>query len=115
MELEELFEKWNEYNNKIGGSLGSFDFSSVREIRDKQVEIEDKIYEILLEHAPGKIKKILPEGCGDMEVGYETRKKKFYFVMEDPEYVESEEVKLIAIIMDSNKNVEMELDFTIED
>ena len=77
--LEDLFQKWQILNENASDSFGAFDFSSIKKIREKQRKIEDLIYSILLENAPEDIKKILPDGCGEMEIGYNTIEKEFYF------------------------------------
>jgi len=94
--LNEMFQEWNDLNIKTQESMGQFDFSNIKKIRKIQKKIEDAIYEILKENAPENIKKIIPEDCGEMEVGYNSEGKKFYFVMIDPETEEEEEIKLIA-------------------
>ena len=114
--LTELFQEWQKLNNQVAESFGNFDFDSVKDIRKNQRVIEDYIFSILVINAPDNIKKILPEDCGDMEVGYEYDSKKFFFVTLDPETEADEEaeVKLIAITIDTNKNVEMIKDFNPE-
>jgi len=114
--LTELFQEWQKLNNQVAESFGNFDFDSIKEIRKNQRIIEDSVFSILVNNAPDNIKKILPEDCGDMEVGYENENKKFYFVMIDPETEADEEaeVTLIAINIDINKNVEMIKDFNPE-
>ena len=59
MDIKNLFQKWNELNNDVANSMGIFDFSSIKSIRVKQGEIEDKIYSILLKSASDEIKKLL--------------------------------------------------------
>ena len=113
MDIENLFQKWNELNNNVANSMGSFDFSSIKAIRVKQGEIEDKIYSILLESASDEIKKILPETCGEMEMGYNVTDKVFYFLMEDPEQPDEEKVKVLAITINSKKKVEKIKDFQV--
>jgi len=113
--LKEMFQEWNDLNSKTQESMGQFDFSTIKKIRESQQKIEDAIYEILKENAPENIKKIIPEDCGETEVGYDTEGKKFYFVMIDPETEEEEEIKLIAITIDVEKAISMIKDFTIED
>jgi hypothetical protein len=112
--LETLFQEWNELNTNAQKFLGEFDFVKIKEIRAKQKVAEDSIYEILKENAPDDIKKILPDDCGEMEVGYESEENRFYFVMFDPEYEDEEEAKLIAITIDINKKVELIKDFKME-
>jgi hypothetical protein len=115
--LTELFQEWEKLNNQVAESFGNFDFDSVKEIRKNQRVIEDTIFSILLNNAPDNIKKILPEECGDMEVGYESESQKFFFVMLDPETEADEEaeVTLIAINIDTNKNVVMIENFNPEE
>ncbi len=113
--LKEMFQEWNDLNSKAQESMGQFDFSNIKKIRESQKIIEDAIYEILKENAPEDIKKIIPEDCGEMEVGYDTEGNKFYFVMMDPEYEDEEEIELIAITIDINKTISMIKDFSIEE
>ncbi|MCK4381001.1 MAG: hypothetical protein KAW51_07650 [Candidatus Lokiarchaeota archaeon] len=113
--LKEMFQEWNNLNSKAQESMGQFDFSNIKIIRVSQQKIEDAIYEILKENAPENIKKMIPEDCGEMEVGYNTEGKKFYFVNIDPESEEEEEIKLIAITIDIDKTISMIKDFKIED
>jgi len=113
--LDKLFQEWNELNLKAQASLAEFDFAKIKEIRAKQKQAEDSIYDILKENAPENVTKILPEDCGEMEVGYELEEKKFYFVMFDPEEDENEEEPtLIAITINIDKNVDMIKDFKME-
>ncbi len=99
----------------VGASLGQFDFDKIRDVRKNQCIIEDAIYEVLLENAPEDIKKILPEECGEFEIGYESEKEIFYFLMEDPEYVDSDELKILAITFGLDKQVGTIKDFKNED
>ncbi|MFX0000826.1 MAG: hypothetical protein ACFE9Q_14140 [Candidatus Hodarchaeota archaeon] len=112
--LKEMFQEWNELNSKAQESMGQFDFSNIKKIRASQKKLEDAIYEILKENAPKNIKEIIPDDCGEMEVGYDTEGNTFYFVMMDPETEDEEEVNLIAITIDTDKKVSMIKDFTIE-
>jgi hypothetical protein len=112
--LETLFQEWNELNTNTQKSLGEFDFAKIKEIRAKQKELEDSIYEILKKNAPDDIKKILPDDCGEMEVGFESEEKRFYFVTFDPEYEEEEEPKIMAITIDVNKDISLIKDFKME-
>jgi hypothetical protein len=112
--LMKNFEEWNELNSKAQESMGNFDFETIKKIRQEQKKIEDAIFEILKENAPENIKEILPEDCGEMEVGYDTEGKTFYFVMIDEEDSTEEDVKLNAIIIDSNKKIAIIEDFEIE-
>ena len=109
--LKELFQNWQELNKKVEESFGQFKFDSIKKIRKEQREIEDNIYLILLDNANEDLKKILPTECGEMEIGYDTENKVFYFVMFDPDYEESEETKLIAITINLNKIVNIIKDF----
>ncbi len=113
--LSELFKEWNELNTKAGASMGQFDFSTIKEIRKEQSKLENSIYEVLKQHAPDEILKILPEECGDMEMGYETKGNIFYFVMLDPEFIESEETILLAITIDLKNKVNLIKNFEIKD
>ena len=112
--LENLFQEWNELNTDAQKSLGEFDFTKIKEIRAKQNKSEDAIFETLKNNAPDDIKKILPDDCGEMEVGYELEENRFYFVMFDPEDEDEEEPKLIAITIDVNKKVDLIKDFKME-
>jgi hypothetical protein len=116
-DLSELFKDWNELNMKAGESMGQFDFSKIKEIRKEQSDIENSIYEILKKHASEEILKILPEDCGELEMGYNTNDEIFYFVMFDPEFEddEDEEIKLLAVAIDVENNVTVIKDFKIED
>ncbi len=109
--LENLFREWNELNINAQKFFGEFDFAKIKEIREKQRKIEDSVYAILLENASEDLKNLLPSDCGSLEIGFDTENKIFYFVMLDPDYEESEETKLLAITIDSNKNVSLIEDF----
>ena len=113
--LTELFQEWNKLNMSAGESMGQFDFSKIKEIRKEQSNIENSIYDILKKHASEEILKILPEDCGELEMGYNASDKIFYFVTFDPEFDDEEEIKLIAIAIDANNNVSLIKDFKIED
>jgi len=113
--LSELFQEWNELNIKAGESMGQFDFSKIKEIRKEQSKVENAIYEILKKHASAEISKILPEECGELEMGYDTKGSIFYFVMLDPEFEDEEEIKLLAVAIDVNNKVSLIKDFKIED
>ena len=113
-DLKIIFQEWNELNTKTQEYLGQFDFSKIKEIRKKQKEIEDSIFEILKSWAPDNIKAILPDDCGEMEVGYESEENTFYFVMFDPESSDDEDAGLIAITIDIKKDVEKIKDFKME-
>jgi len=115
-DIVELFQKWNDLNAQTGASLGSFDFESIKKIRIEQRKIEDIIYSILLENAPAEIKKILPEDCGEFEIGYNMTDKTFYFLMYDPEQEDDEEsAEIIAITIDPNKEVNIIKNFKIDE
>ena len=103
--LNEKFQEWNDLNLKAQESMGQFDFSKIKEIRGSQKKLEDDIFEVLKENAPENIKDMLPEDCGEMEVGFDTEGNKFYFVMMDPETVDDEELKLIAIVIDTERKI----------
>ncbi|MBD3254939.1 MAG: hypothetical protein GF383_07585 [Candidatus Lokiarchaeota archaeon] len=109
--LNSLFSRWNELNAQIAQDLGSFDFESIKKIRKEQKQIENSIYDEVLLKAPQDIKQILPEECGEMEMGYEMSKNKFYFVMEAPDQDEEGPMILDAITIDSSGNVELIKDF----
>ena len=112
--LENLFQEWNELNISTQKSLGEFDFAKIKEIRAKQKEYEDSIFEILKDNAPDDIKKLLHDDCGEMEVGFESEEKRFYFVMFDPEFEEDDEPKILAITIDLNKTVNLIKDFKMD-
>jgi len=109
--LSELFQEWNELNVKAGESMGQFDFSKIKEIRKDQSKVENSIYEILKKHASEEILKILPEECGELEMGYNTKDQIFYFVMLDPEFEEEEETILLAVAIDVKNKVSVIKDF----
>ena len=114
--LEDLFQRWNELNTNTGASLGSFDFDTIKKIRSEMRELEDKIYSILVESAPEDIKKILPEDCGEFEIGYNVTDKIFYFLTYDPEQEDEDAPdEIIAITLDLNKKVEKIKNFQIDD
>ncbi|MBY8986882.1 MAG: hypothetical protein KGD61_00385 [Candidatus Lokiarchaeota archaeon] len=113
--LTELFQEWNELNMKAGASMGQFDFSKIKEIRKEQSKVENAIYEVLKKHASDEILKILPEECGELEMGYDTNGSIFYFVMLDPEFEDDEEIKLLAVTIDVNNNIAVIKDFEIKD
>jgi len=112
-----LFENWQILNNEVQESFGNFDFDVIKEIRKDQRELEDSIYSILLNNAPENIKSILPEDCGDMEVGFEGEGKKFYFLMEDPDQGDDPEapMRILAITIDIDKKVESIKDFKTDE
>ena len=107
--LKDLFHEWNELNSKTQELMGNFDFENIKKIRKSQKKIEDTIYDVLKENAPDNIKKILPEDCGEMEVGYDTEGETFYFVMIDSEKSTDDNIKLDAITIDTNKKIEMKV------
>jgi hypothetical protein len=109
--LEELFKNWNDLNNKVESSFGKLDFNTIKKIRNKQRDIEDKIYRNVLNNAAEGLKKILPEDCGEMEVGFELKSKRFYFLMEDPEQSNDGPMRILAITIDTNKKIEIIKDF----
>ena len=115
--IGKLFEKWQELNDKVQESFGKFDFDVIKEIRKEQRIIEDGIYSILLSSAPESLKGILPEDCGDLEVGFEAEGKKFYFLMEDPDQGDDPEspMRILAITIDIDKNVASIKDFKTEE
>ena len=112
--MKDLFDDWNELNLKAQEFLGQFDFTNIKEVRAKQSMAEDSIYKILKENAGEDLIKILPEDCGEMEVGYEMEENRFYFVMFDPRDEDEEDPKLLAITIDLNKDVELIEDFEME-
>jgi len=113
--LNDLFQEWNELNIKSGESMGQFDFTKIKEIRKSQSDVENSIYEVVKKHASEEVLKILPEGCGELEMGYNTKDKIFYFVMLDPEFEDAEETILLAITIDLNNKVGLIKNFKIED
>ena len=113
--LSELFQEWNELNIKAGESMGQFDFSKIKEIRKDQSKVENSIDETLKNHASEDVLKILPEECGELEMGYNTKDQIFYFVMLDPEFEDEEETILLAVAIDVKNKVSVIKDFKIED
>ena len=113
--INDLFQEWNELNIKAGESMGQFDFTKIKEIRQSQSNVENSIYEVLKNNASDDLLKILPEECGELEMGYNTNDKIFYFVMIDPEFEDSEETILLAVTIDLDKKVGLLKDFKIED
>ncbi|MBY8978795.1 MAG: hypothetical protein KGD72_00260 [Candidatus Lokiarchaeota archaeon] len=113
--LNDLFQEWNELNIKAGESMGQFDFTKIKEIRESQSKVENSIYEVLKNNASDDLLKILPEECGELEMGYNTKDKIFYFVMLDPEFEDEEETILLAVTIDLNNKVGLLKDFKIED
>ena len=118
VEIESHFKNWNELNNKVAASFGNFDFNNIKEIRKEQKKIEDAIYSIVLKNADDDLKAILPEDCGEMEVGYEAEEKRFYFLMFDPDQeIEDEDapIKITAIVIDSKEEIEVIKDFKVDE
>ncbi len=113
--LNDLFQEWNELNIKSGESMGQFDFTKIKEIRKSQSKVENSIYEVLKSHASDDLLKILPEECGELEMGYNIKDKIFYFVMLDPEFEDEEETILLAVTIDLKNKVSIIKDFKIED
>jgi hypothetical protein len=113
--LKDLFERWNQYNEEVQKLMAGFDLANVKKIRKKQQEIEDEIYVHLRKNAPNDYLEMLPEDCGELEVGYDTTNNEFYFVMIDPTTENEENIKLIAFTIDIDKLVNIIEDFKIED
>jgi len=113
--LEDLFKEWNKLNSLAEESFGQFNFSKIKEIREKQKKIEDLIYEILKENASDDFKTLLPDDCGQLEVGYDVEGNIFYFVMMDPNLSSEDEIKLIAFTINQEKKVNRINDFKIVD
>ncbi|MHA1343328.1 MAG: hypothetical protein ACTSQG_05045 [Promethearchaeota archaeon] len=110
--LGELFQEWNEFNKKVGESFSNFDFETIKKIRKKQREIEDKVYSHLFQKASNELKGFLPEDCGSFEIGFNLSEKKFYFLMADPEQDDDETpIKIWALTIDINKNIDVIKDF----
>ncbi len=112
--IEDLFKKWNDLNKKVEGSLGTYDFDTIKVVRNEQAQIEDDVYAIVLKNAPEALKKFLPEDCGECEIGYETEGNKFYYLMEDPEEPCEGPVKVLAITIDAAGKIETIKDFHAE-
>lgn len=110
-DLKDLFQNWNKLNKQVEESFGKFELSKIKKIREKQRKIEDSVYAILLENASEDLKNSLPSDCGSLEIGFDTENKIFYFVMLDPNYEDSEEIKLLAITIDLNQKVSLIEDF----
>ncbi|MFX1355149.1 MAG: hypothetical protein ACFFGP_14435 [Promethearchaeota archaeon] len=113
--LEDLFKEWNELNTMAEEFFGEFNFSKIKEIREKQKTLEDSIYGILKLNAPDEFKPLLPDDCGQLEVGYDIEGNIFYFVMIDPNLNDEEEIKLIAFTINQEEEVKRIDDFKIED
>lgn len=110
-EIEELFNFWNELNEKVEKHLGAFEMSEVKTVRMEQSKTEDAVYELLKQNAPPEIAKILPVRCGEMEIGLNLKENAFYYIMEDPE-PESEE--FVAIVFGIDGKVKLIKNFDIE-
>lgn len=111
-ELKKLFDSWNDLNLEIERYMGQFNFGEIKGVREKQRKVEDLIYDALKNNAPEEIAQYLPDTCDPMEMGYDTRNQKFYFLMEHPENSpEDEELQLMAITIDSENKVELDKDF----
>ena len=41
--IRDLFNEWNDLNNKAQEFLGQFDFTKIKEIRPKQTLLEDSL------------------------------------------------------------------------
>jgi len=118
VDIVEFFTRWNELNDKVASSFGNFDFENIKEIRKEQREIEDNIYSIILNNAKDDLKALLPQDCGEMEVGYEAEEKKFYFLMFDPDQnLEDDDapIKITAIVINSKEEIEVIEDFKTEE
>lgn len=113
--ITELFENWNKYNQEVQELMGNFDLANVKKIRKKQQEIEDNIYNLLKKNVPKDYIEMLPEDCGELEVGYDTTNNEFYFVMIDPTSEDNDNIKLIAFTINTEELVNIIEDFTIED
>ena len=48
-------------------------------------------------------------------MGYETKGSIFYFVMLDPEFIDDEETKLLAVTINLKNKVDLTKDFEIKD
>ncbi|MFX1497697.1 MAG: hypothetical protein ACFFBH_09240 [Promethearchaeota archaeon] len=115
LNLENLFKEWHKLNSSAEESFGQFNFSKIKEIRAKQKKLEDIIYEILKENSSDELRTLLPDDCGQLEVGYDTEGNIFYFVMMDPGLNNEDDIKLIAFTIDIEKRVNRIDDFKIED
>ena len=115
LDLAKLFAEWNELNKKAENFFGAFNFTEIKKIRNEQKILEDKIYNELLNHAHETIKKLLPEDVGELEVGYDTANQIFYFVMIDPSLEDDEEVRLLAITINTEYKIEIIENFKIEE
>ncbi len=110
-DVEELFNFWDELNDKIEKHLAAFEMSDVKKLRMEQSATEDTVYELLKQNAPPEIAKILPEGCGEMEIGLNHDEKAFYFIMEDPNTSKDE---FIAIVFGVDAKAKIIKNFDID-
>ncbi|MHA1641239.1 MAG: hypothetical protein ACTSUX_13810 [Promethearchaeota archaeon] len=110
--LSSLFNEWWEINKQIAHDLENFDFKELKESRSKQRKIEDIIYKIVQKNAPENLNIELPDDCSQMEVGFDFNNSIFYFIMEDPDY--EDDLKLIAIKINKEKEISIEKDFNFE-
>lgn len=113
--LKELFQQWNALNEKANEFMTNFDFANIKEVRKEQGKVENSIFEILKENAPENINSLLPEDCGEMEMGFNQKEEIFYFVMMDEENSTEEEIKLKAITINVNKEISLIENFEIKD
>jgi DNA-directed RNA polymerase subunit F len=113
--LKDLFDNWKKLNDQANDSIGKFDFSKIKEVRKKQEAIENSIFKILNEKAPKKILDILPDDCGQMEMGFNDNKNIFYFVMVDDELSTDDDLKLQAISINLLGEIEVIKNFKIID
>jgi len=111
--LKELFHKWKDLNQQVEQSYGKFDFITIKELRKKQAEIEDTVYDIILKNVKAELKKVLPDTCGEMEVGFDMTNDVFYYLMYDPYDQESD--KIFALTIDSDRKIEIIEDFKRND
>lgn len=109
--LTNLFDQWKSLNEKVAGSFQELDFSAIKNIRKEQRDVEDAIYEILRSSASSSLLEILPDTCGEMELGLNTKTRTFYFLMEDPDQKEDEELQILAITIDEDGNINTIKDF----
>ncbi len=110
-EIKKLFNYWNDLNTKIEKKLGSFEMTDVKKLRREQSKTEDTVYELLKTKAPAEIAEILPEKCGEMEIGLNTQNKEFYFVMED---IDPKSENLMAIVLGIDEKVSIIKNFDFE-
>jgi len=115
IDLKKFFSNWNELNKKAEGFFGAFNFAEIKKVRNEQKAIEDKIYSEVLKNAPDPIKKILPENVGELEVGYDMNNEVFYFVMIDPSLEDDEEIRLLAITINTNSEIGLIENFKIDE